>query len=63
MHKGFDTAFEESQNFESINLEAAGISTFGNIPLIIISGVSDKDLDVIKDKKLRTEWMNVHNEL
>lgn len=61
--KSISAAVEVLQSFKSITNEAAKISTFGNIPLTIITGASPERYKYLKNSILEKQFNNIWSEL
>jgi len=61
--KSISAAVEESQSFKSITTEAAKITTFGNTPLVIITGASPKRFKYLKNEILEKQFNDIWSEL
>jgi pimeloyl-ACP methyl ester carboxylesterase len=72
IHNAYDSyslsaSMEESRNFKALAEEAGKISSFGNIPLIVITGTSESRSSWMPDKNLEKKsdqiWMQLQDEL
>ena len=61
--KSIPATLEERLNFVSIANEAANINTFGNIPLVIITGASPDRFKYLKNKTLEKQFNSIWSEL
>ena len=61
--KSISAAVEELQSFNSIANKAANITTFGNTPLVIITGASPERYKYLKNEMLEKQFYNIWSEL
>lgn len=61
--KSISAIVDESLSFKSIANEATYIDTFGNIPLVVITGVSPDRFKYLQNKKLEEQFSNIWFEL
>jgi pimeloyl-ACP methyl ester carboxylesterase len=54
---------EELTNFEKLGDEAGNINSFGDIPLIVITGTGDQRMDEFTNKEIGAEFIKVWMEL
>lgn len=66
-HQSISATMEEMQNFNSIAADAGKISTFGDIPLVVITGASPqrwkKEASSDARKNSASIWMNLQKDL
>lgn len=64
IHKSAYAVLEEQDNMESIKIESAKITSFGSIPLTIITaGDNNRFNSFIENEKLRTEMINAWSKM
>jgi len=63
MYKGFDGFFEEVNSIESLAEEAKEISTFGSVPLKVISAADERRYNFVENEILREEMLTLGMEL
>ena len=62
-YRGIDASLELVRNLESMENEASMITSFDNIPLVIITGTSANRYMEIRNEELRAEAIGVWNEM
>lgn len=67
MPMSLHTVLEELTNFEKLGVEANAISSFGEIPLVVITGTDEKRIDEFTDKEVGLKfgklWMEMQTDL
>lgn len=67
MPTSLKTVLEELTNFEKLGIEANAINSFGEIPLVVVTGTDEKRIDEFTDKKVGLKfvklWMDMQAEL
>jgi len=64
LYKSADAILEEQDQIPSIKKESSKITSFGNIPLLVLTAADEKRYDSsIKNEKLKTEMLNAWSKM
>lgn len=59
-YRSYKTVLDEAENDDGMLLEAEGITTFGNIPLTIITATYPNGVDFVSDPRIQEEYISLH---
>lgn len=59
-YRSYKTVLQEAREDDAMFEEAGQVTTFGDIPLIIITGTYPDGVDFTKDQRLQEEYINLH---